>query len=368
VRTSASILALLFLTVAAPAAAQGYRDLTNLDFEQGAVDSFPPGWTARGALRLGYRVTISDREPHGGRASALIRRDSVVWAPEYGSMAKKLDARPYRGRRVKVTGWLRFEALPGLGGLGGTALYMRVDREGGREGFGGNTQERLVRSGPWAKRELWGEVAADADTLVFGAYLDRSGRAWVDDVTLTALGPIGEGDQPPRPLTERGVQNLVAFAKLLGYVRHFHPSDESAAANWDSVAIAGVDEVEGAGTPAELAAALERVFLPIAPTVRVATRPLVPLDPATAGGPRRSTSPTTAGGRSSPGEPARIPWPRSAPTRAARSGAASGARYRSPSTSTARARCRGAGAERHRPAGRSSGSRPATTGPRDSRG
>ncbi|MCI0465048.1 MAG: hypothetical protein L0Z62_49640, partial [Gemmataceae bacterium] len=41
------------------------------------------------------------------------------------------------------------------------------------------------------------------------------------------------GDEAPRNLTERELDNLVAFARLLGYVRYFHPSDEAANANWD---------------------------------------------------------------------------------------------------------------------------------------
>src|SRR5436190_268163 len=32
---------------------------------------------------------------------------------------------------------------------------------------------------------------------------------------------------PARPLTERDLANLTAFARLLGYVRHFHPSDQA---------------------------------------------------------------------------------------------------------------------------------------------
>lgn len=36
-------------------------------------------------------------------------------------------------------------------------------------------------------------------------------------------------NEPPRPLTARGLENLVAFTRLLGYVRHFHPGDQAAA-------------------------------------------------------------------------------------------------------------------------------------------
>ena len=80
------------------------------------------------------------------------------------------------------------------------------------------------------------------------------------------------GDAPPRPLTERGLTNLTALTRLIGYVRFFHPSDQAAGltnADWDTLAMAGVEKVEAARDPRELAAALSDLFTGIAPTVRV---------------------------------------------------------------------------------------------------
>ena len=87
------------------------------------------------------------------------------------------------------------------------------------------------------------------------------------------------GNEPARPLTGRGLDNLVAFSRLLGYVRYFHPSDEGAAADWGGLAIAGVQRVEEAPDAAALARTLEEIFKPVAPTVRVfpsGRRPPVP--------------------------------------------------------------------------------------------
>ncbi len=91
------------------------------------------------------------------------------------------------------------------------------------------------------------------------------------------LGPVARasaaaGDVPPRPLTKQGLTNLTALTRLLGYVRFFHPSDQVAGlalADWDALAMAGVEQVEAARDPRELAAALSNLFAGIAPTVRV---------------------------------------------------------------------------------------------------
>ncbi len=75
--------------------------------------------------------------------------------------------------------------------------------------------------------------------------------------------------KPANPLTPQGLDNLVAFTRLLGYVRHFYPGDEAAATNWDAFAVEGIRIVETAETPADLAQKLETLFRPVAPLVRV---------------------------------------------------------------------------------------------------
>jgi len=80
------------------------------------------------------------------------------------------------------------------------------------------------------------------------------------------------GDPPtsaPRPLEPRALEDLVAFTRLLGYVRYFHPSDEAARTDWNEFTVSGVRAVESAATSAELVAVLDDLFHPIAPTVQI---------------------------------------------------------------------------------------------------
>ena len=69
--------------------------------------------------------------------------------------------------------------------------------------------------------------------------------------------------------TGQQVENLRAFAKLYGYVRYFHPSDEAAGVNWDALAVHGASQVLDATDRAALKQALQDVFGPIAPTLRI---------------------------------------------------------------------------------------------------
>ena len=72
--------------------------------------------------------------------------------------------------------------------------------------------------------------------------------------------------EAPRPLSEQGLRNLVAFSRALGYIRFFHPSDGAARADWDALAIQGMRDTEGARNAVELADRLQRFFGSCAPT------------------------------------------------------------------------------------------------------
>ncbi|HMI03874.1 MAG TPA: S41 family peptidase [Pedobacter sp.] len=66
---------------------------------------------------------------------------------------------------------------------------------------------------------------------------------------------------------QQQVANISSFAKLCGYVRYFHPSDEAAAMDWDKFIYYGIREVENAESPKALKLKLNELFNPIAPAV-----------------------------------------------------------------------------------------------------
>src|SRR5690554_5495314 len=52
----------------------------------------------------------------------------------------------------------------------------------------------------------------------------------VSDASVSTVEPTIEG-------STTDLEELHAFAKLYGYVRYFHPSDEAAAADWEAIAV-----------------------------------------------------------------------------------------------------------------------------------
>jgi hypothetical protein len=85
--------------------------------------------------------------------------------------------------------------------------------------------------------------------------------------------------EPQLAESVREIQNLRAFAKVYGYVKYFHPSDEASDTDWDKFAVLGVRTVKTAMDQMELETRLSELFLPIAPTMRFYRSERKPADP-----------------------------------------------------------------------------------------
>jgi hypothetical protein len=234
------------------------------DFEKDEAGKPPSGWLL---TTPGFEAVVARDQPRRGRQCVRVRAMGEGAKERVGVLLRSIDATPDRGRRVRLRGALRIEPA---GREDRIQLWLRVDREGDKVGFFDNMDDRPIRRRDWSEAEVVGEVAPDAKAIVYGLLVFGSSPAWADDLSLEDAGATPEkAKESARPLAVRGLENLVAFTRLLGYVRHFHPSDAAADADWDDVAVAGVRAIEPATSPQDLARRLEEVFQPLGPTVLV---------------------------------------------------------------------------------------------------
>lgn len=270
----AALLLLAQRVAAAPATSpESTSVIRRDDFESDATGTVPAGWRARRSLEEGYRISTSTQSAHGGRQGLSLQIGSCRQPGSlYGSASARLPAGPYRGKRIRLEGWGRL--IPSDMGEGRGQFWLRVDRVDGTTADFGNMGDRPITSPSWVKGKIVLSVAADADTIIYGAQVSGPGEFDVDDIVLRVLGPAGVGDQAARAITARGVSNLAAFGRLASVVRFFHPSDAAAKLDWNAFMIDGVDLIESANTPAELSDALLRLLAPIAPSVSIAPSPL----------------------------------------------------------------------------------------------
>jgi C-terminal processing protease CtpA/Prc len=273
-KTPALSRAVILLALMAPAAllAQAPAPLPapqNLDFEEGQPGEVPPGWHLSSVSKNnGYTAKIVTDKPEAGRQAAEVALEGEKKDPNaFGNLLSFFDAKPYRGKKIRFRAAVRAE-IPGTE-TQAAALWLRVDREGGGMGFFDNMEDRPIRRPEWKTYEITGTVAPDAKNIFVGVMLLGKGRVWIDSGSFEVLGTVETRHEPARPLEGRGLENLIAFTRLFGYLRYFHPSDQAAAADWEKLALAGVPAAEKAGSPGELARTLEDFFRPVAPTVRV---------------------------------------------------------------------------------------------------
>lgn len=240
--------------------------VANPGFEQGELGSVPIGWSVPAvATQAGYTVKLVDQGCHGGARCAMMtgvanRLDSV-----FGNLGQNFSAGGYNLRRIRLRAAIRVE-----GEETRAQMWMRLDRADNTMAFLENMGTRPVTSSEWKTYDIETNVAEDVTRIVFGVMLFGGGKAWVDDVSLDILNEVHKDSiEAARPLTPRGITNLTAFAKLYGYVRHFHPSDQAARTDWETFAVQGLRSVETAASTDELVSRLQELFQPIAPMLQV---------------------------------------------------------------------------------------------------
>jgi hypothetical protein len=274
-RMSAIVFSLLFAMLAF-----AQSPVVNPGFEQGEVGSLPFGWISPTlASKAGFDVKVVDQDCRKGARCAMLT--GAAGAPEnvFGNLMQSLPAGGYTRRHIRLRGSIRV-----TGPQTRCQMWLRIDRADNSMAFLENMDRRPVTSSVWNSYDIETDVPEDASRLVFGFMIFGSGSAWVDDVGIEILDEIHPDKiESPRPLTSQGLTNLTAFARIYGYVRFFHPSDEAARIDWDAFAIDGVRTVESAASSAELIERLEKIFQPIAPTVLIyptGHRPRTPVPPS----------------------------------------------------------------------------------------
>ena len=252
------------------ACAAAARGPENLNFAAVDARGAPVGWRLVTSDSLLYRMIVRPDSTSGGKPCLVLSRPGMVRG-DYGIARQLLDARPWRGRRLEFAARLSFR---GAAVAGWSNMWISIADARQHLLRNETINDRHFTTAAWQPVKLIVDVPAQADSISLGFMLIGSGETWVSDADFRDVGAAGEGDEPPHPLSDRGLMNLVAFTRLLGYVRYFDPADSAAATDWDAFAIAAVDSAEAARTPGELAATLTRMFRPLDPALRIGTSPV----------------------------------------------------------------------------------------------
>jgi hypothetical protein len=104
---------------------------------------------------------------------------------KYGTWMRNIDAGPYRGKRVRASGFIRTE-----GAAGRVDFWSRVqaaNSPGDGPGLGGGAH-RLPADSDWTRYELTFDVPVEGVYVQYGVGIQGAGRLWLDDPRLEVLG------------------------------------------------------------------------------------------------------------------------------------------------------------------------------------
>jgi len=164
---------------------------SNTDFEQSEAGQPPAGWQLSPNLSgYDFQVITTEETPHTGKRCALLSRaPGKHYGETVGSLSQRLDAKPYRGKKIKFQAATRGEVT---GAENHAWLRLVITR---RTAFLVDTHQTdfdtldqyPVNTPEWRGHEIVADVPADADSISYGLYLVGDGKAWLDSVSLQVV-------------------------------------------------------------------------------------------------------------------------------------------------------------------------------------
>ena len=164
----------------------------NLRFERATPDALPAQWIVWSKqARLGFEVRLDGR-PGGKPAATLRRRPGPRHGEVSGSLIQRVQAEPYRNRRLRLSATARAEVPEGDGIAFLRLQIARAPSTDPLEVISANfdSMDRVrVASPDWRTYVVMADVEQDARTITYGAHVTGGATLWLDEVTIEVVDP-----------------------------------------------------------------------------------------------------------------------------------------------------------------------------------
>jgi C-terminal processing protease CtpA/Prc len=139
---------------------------------------------AMASMNAKYDGGIDSAIRHTTGHAIFLRANPTATTSDFGAYLEQLSASDYRGKRVRISGYLRTSQAQLAG------FWMRIDGPGGvREGFDNMLDRGLTGTRDWTPFSLVLDVPPDAVSMVTGLILVGQGTVWGDDLRIDVVGP-----------------------------------------------------------------------------------------------------------------------------------------------------------------------------------
>lgn len=144
----------------------------------------PVGWTRTlNGSANSYIFSVDTLVKHSDKASASIKFACGDEQDNIGYLQQIISAAEYRGKRLRLTGWIKTADANRAG------LWLSIDSDRRLLGFD-NMWNRSARGDTdWKQYSVVLDVPNEAVNIRFGTILSGKGQAWADDLRVELVDP-----------------------------------------------------------------------------------------------------------------------------------------------------------------------------------
>ncbi len=247
---------------------------SNLDFEDGEPGFMPRGWKLPSyAAARQYKAFMTSLNPKSGNYCLELNRSGEFKDSIYGSVMQSIDAKPYRGRRIKFGAWVRAEIHSPVGSA--HLWLIEYDGEDNITSYD-LMEDRPIVLNNWNYYEIVIDIEPTASYINYGLMLKGNGKAWIDAAVFDIVEDTESEISPPKKLTQREIENLYALASLFGFAKYYNPSTEARNIDFDKFLLNAIPKIEKAKNDDELIVLLNDIFRPVYPAMKIYKQTLPP--------------------------------------------------------------------------------------------
>jgi hypothetical protein len=146
------------------------------------VNKSPTNWFLAGDHPQDYVIGTDNITAPYGKSSGFIY-STTAQAEGFGTLMQMSKAERYGGKRLKMSADVKTENVKRWAGL-----WLRVDRKEDEVLAFDNMADRPIRgTTDWKRYEIIVDVTDDAERLAFGILLERTGKAWISDISFEVV-------------------------------------------------------------------------------------------------------------------------------------------------------------------------------------
>ncbi len=158
------------------------------------IAELPNNWHKAGSHPDSYEMGMDNQVFNSGAQSAYIQSKKEK-IKGFGTLMQSSKVGKYRGKKVKMTGFIKTESVKGWSGM-----WLRIDPANGGKSlsFDNMYNRKLTGTKDWSKYEIVLDVPAGSYSMSYGVLLNGTGKVWFDDISfeITEGLPTNLNEQP----------------------------------------------------------------------------------------------------------------------------------------------------------------------------